>query len=56
MSVNAFRLATNQTKDPFMKFADFVKTEAIKSELESSEKEGVIRELVQSRVLALIHI
>ena len=33
-----------------MKFSDFVKTEAIKSELAASEKEGVIRELVQSLV------
>jgi fructose-specific phosphotransferase system IIA component len=33
-----------------MKFSDFVKTEAIKSELTSTDKEGVIRELVQSLV------
>ena len=33
-----------------MKFSDFVKTEAIKSELSSSDKEGVIRELVTSLV------
>ena len=33
-----------------MKFSDFVKTEAIKSELASTDKEGVIRELVQSLV------
>ena len=33
-----------------MKFADFVTTKAIKSELESSDKEGVIRELVSSLV------
>lgn len=33
-----------------MKFADFVKTEAIKAELESSQKEGVIRELIQCLV------
>lgn len=33
-----------------MKFSDFVKTEAIKAELESSDKEGVIRELVQHLV------
>lgn len=35
-----------------MKFADFVTTKAIKSELESSNKEGVIRELVSSLVSA----
>ena len=29
-----------------MKFSDFVKTEAIRAELTSSDKEGVIRELV----------
>lgn len=33
-----------------MKFAEFVKTEAIKAELESSEKEGVVRELIQCLV------
>ena len=33
-----------------MKFSDFVKTEAIKAELTSSDKEGVIRELVTSLV------
>ena len=33
-----------------MKFADFVTTKAIKSELEASDKEGVIRELVLSLV------
>lgn len=33
-----------------MKFSDFVKTEAIKSELTASDKESVIRELVQSLV------
>jgi PTS system fructose-specific IIA component/PTS system nitrogen regulatory IIA component len=33
-----------------MKFSDFVKTEAIKSQLTSSDKEGVIRELVTSLV------
>jgi PTS system fructose-specific IIA component/PTS system nitrogen regulatory IIA component len=35
-----------------MKFADFVTTKAIKSELDSSNKEGVIRELVTSLVAA----
>ena len=33
-----------------MKFSDFVKTEAIQSELSSSDKEGVIQELVKSLV------
>ncbi len=33
-----------------MKFSDFVKTESIKAELTSSDKEGVIRELVDSLV------
>jgi len=33
-----------------MKFSDFVKTEAIKAELEASDKEGVIRELVTNLV------
>ena len=33
-----------------MKFCDFVKTEAIRSSLEASDKEGVIRELVDSLV------
>ncbi|MEM7455230.1 MAG: PTS sugar transporter subunit IIA [Planctomycetota bacterium] len=33
-----------------MKFSDFVKTEAIKPELEATSKEGVIRELVQSLI------
>lgn len=33
-----------------MKFSDFVKTEAIQSELKSSDKEGVIRDLVTSLV------
>ena len=33
-----------------MKFSDFVKTEAIKAELTSSDKDGVIRELVDSLV------
>lgn len=33
-----------------MKFSDFVKTEAIKAELTSTDKEGVIRELVTSLV------
>ena len=33
-----------------MKFSDFVKTKAIKAELESTGKEGVIRELVASLV------
>jgi len=33
-----------------MKFSDFVTTDAIKSELEASNKEGVVRELVDSLV------
>ncbi|MEC9115899.1 MAG: PTS sugar transporter subunit IIA, partial [Planctomycetota bacterium] len=33
-----------------MKFCDFVKEEAIKPELESQDKEGVIQELVASLV------
>ncbi len=33
-----------------MKFCDFVKTEAIQAELNSSEKEGVIRELVDGLI------
>ena len=33
-----------------MKFCDFVKTEAIKSELAAADKEGVIRELVASLI------
>ena len=35
-----------------MKFADFVSTQAIKAELSSDDKEGVIRELVASLVEA----
>lgn len=31
-----------------MKFADFIATEAIQSDLEAEDKEGVIREMVQS--------
>ena len=31
-----------------MKFSDFVKTEAIKSSLDATDKEGVVRELVAS--------
>lgn len=33
-----------------MKFSDFVKTDAIKAELVATEKEGVIRELIQSLI------
>jgi PTS system fructose-specific IIA component/PTS system nitrogen regulatory IIA component len=33
-----------------MKFSDFVRTEAIRAELTSSDKEGVVRELVASLV------
>ncbi len=33
-----------------MKFSDFVKTDAIKAELNASDKEGVVRELVQSLI------
>ena len=33
-----------------MKFADFVKSDAIQSDLQSTEKESVIRELVASLV------
>lgn len=35
-----------------MKFSDFVASDAIKSELGSTDKEGVIRELVESLVEA----
>ena len=33
-----------------MKFSDFVKTDAIRAELVATEKEGVIRELIQSLI------
>ena len=33
-----------------MKFSDFVKTKAINAELTSTDKEGVVRELVTSLV------
>ncbi len=35
-----------------MKFCDFVKTKAIKAELTSTDKEGVIREMVTSLVIS----
>ena len=33
-----------------MKFSDFVKTDSIKAELAATDKEGVIRELIQSLI------
>ncbi len=35
-----------------MKFSDFVKTESIRAELNANDKEGVIRELIESLIAA----
>jgi mannitol/fructose-specific phosphotransferase system IIA component (Ntr-type) len=42
--------ATLWGKEPRMKFADFIQVAAIKSDLVADDKEGVIRELVESLV------